>query len=121
MQIRKLSILLALTSIFAMGAAFAQESDDSTTTDGTNTDRQRPDREEMRKRRENMSDEEKQAMRERRQQRSKEHRAAKRERWESMSDEERQAARDRRHERRSSKDGHGHRGQRGGKQSKGES
>jgi len=120
MQIKKLSILLALTSIFAMGTAVAQESDDSTDTDSANTDRQRPDRDEIRKRRENMSDEEKQAVRDRRRNRSEEQRAARRERWEGMSDEERQAAKDKRHERRGSRDGHGDKGQRGGKHPQGE-
>ena len=50
----------------------------------------------MQHRRQNMTDEEKQAMREQRQARSADHRAKMRERWEGMSDEERQAARERR-------------------------
>ena len=120
MQIKKLSILLALTSVFAMGNALAQESEDSADTGGANTDRQRPNRDEMRKRRENMSDEERQAMRDRRRNRSEEQRAAMRERWEGMSDEERQAAKDKRHERRGSRDGHGGKGQKGGKHPQGE-
>ena len=80
MQIRKLSILLALASTFALGTATAQESDDPTT-DGAATERQRPNPEQTRQRRENVTDEQ---------------RAAARERREGMSDEQRQAARDKR-------------------------
>ena len=66
----------------------SQESGDSTDTEGAKTERQRPDREQARQRRENMSDED---------------RAAARERWDNMSDEDRQAARDKMRERRGGK------------------
>jgi len=99
MHIRKLPIVLALATTFALGTAVAQESDDSAATDSGVTDQQRPDRERIRNRRENMTEEE---------------RAAMRERWEGMSDEERQAARDKMRSHRGGKDGQrGHRQHRG--------
>lgn len=108
MQIRQLTTLL-LASALVVGVVSAQETDDTPAADSPAVG-QSQDREKMRQRRqnmtdeekqamrdrfENMSDEEKQAMRERRQARSAEQRAKKRERWESMSDEEREAARER--------------------------
>ena len=103
MQIRKLSVLFVLASTLATGTAIAQETDDSAGTDGAQTERQQPDRDQMRQRRENMSEEE---------------RAAARERWAGMSDDDRQAARNKMRERR----GGGQRGdgERGGKHPKGE-
>ena len=104
MNIKKLCVLLALTSSFALGSAIAQESDDPSATDGAATERQRPDSrqqrpdsKQQRQRRENMTDEQ---------------RAAARERWQGMSDEERQAARDKRGGR---GNGHGGKGGKGDK------
>ncbi len=94
MNIKKLCVLLALASTFALGSAIAQESDDSSATKGAATERQRPDREGQR--RENMTDEQ---------------RAAARDRWQGMSDEQRQTARDKRRSRES--------GGKGGKRGKG--
>jgi hypothetical protein len=104
MQIKKLSMLLILASTLATGTAIAQETDGATDTDDAQTERQRPDRDQARQRRENMSDED---------------RAAARERRENMSDEDRQAARDKMRSRRG---GEGQRpnGQRGGKQPNGD-
>ena len=70
MQIKKLSMLVILASTIAAGTAIAQETDGSTDTEGTKTDRQRPDRDQARQRRDNMSDEDRQAARDKRQQRS---------------------------------------------------
>ena len=88
MNIKKLCLLLALASTFALGTAIAQESDDPSAAEGAATERQRPDSRQQRpdsnqqrQRRGNMSDEQ---------------RAAARERWQGMSDSERQAARDKR-------------------------
>jgi hypothetical protein len=105
MNIKKFCVLLALASTFALGTAGAQESDDPSATEGAATERQRPDSNQQRQRRENMSDEQ---------------RAAARERWQGMSDSERQAARDKRGARgnggKGGKSGNGGgNGQRGGK------
>ena len=70
MRIKKLSMLVILASVLATGTAIAQETDGSTDTEGTKTERQRPDRDQARQRRENMSDEDRQAARDKRQQRS---------------------------------------------------
>ena len=105
MTLRKLAILLTLASSFAMGTALAQESDDSSGTEGAQTDRQRPAREPKRPRRENMTDEQ---------------RAAARERWQGMSDSERKAKRDKMRARHGGKDGQHRRGQRDGAPRKGE-
>ena len=104
MTLRKLAILLTLASSFAMGTALAQESDDPSATDGSQTDRQRPDREHQR-RRENMTDEQ---------------RAAARERWQGMSDSERKAKRVVMRARHGGKDGQHRRGKRDGAPRKGE-
>lgn len=105
MSIKKICVFLALTSTFALGTAIAQESHDPSATEGAATERQRPDSKQQRpdskqqrQRRENMTDEQ---------------RAAARERWNGMSDAERQAARDKRGAR-----GNGN-GRKGGKGSKG--
>jgi len=110
MHIRQFTTLL-LASALIMGVVSAQETPDTAAAADSPAVGQSQDREKMRQRRqnmsdeekqamrerfENMSDEEKQAMRERHQGRSADHRAKMRERWESMSDEERQAARERR-------------------------
>ena len=105
MQIKKLSVLVILASVLATGTVIAQETDGSTDTEGAKTDRQRPDRDQAKKRRDNMSEEE---------------RAAARERWDAMSDEDRQAARDKRQQRSGNREGQRARGQRGGKQPKGD-
>ena len=105
MRIRKLMTLMAIAASLSLGTAVAQENDEATDSEATTTERQRPDRDEMRKRRENMSDEQ---------------RAAMRERWEGMSSEERQAAREKMRARRGGKDRHGSRGQRNGKQRQGD-
>ena len=112
MNIKKICVLLALASTFALGAANAQESDDSSATEGAATDRQRPDREQQRPDREQQ--------RQRRDNMTDEQRAAARERWEGMSDADRQTARDKRHKRRGSKDGKRGKGQRGSDQRGGE-
>ena len=104
MQIKKLSMLLMLAFTLATGTAIAQETDGATDTDDAQTERQRPDRDQARQRRENMSDED---------------RAAARERRENMSDEDRQAARDKMRSRRGG-DGQRPNGQRGGKQPNGD-
>ncbi len=97
MNIRQLTALL-LASALAVGVVSAQEPADTATADrpavGQGQDREKmrqrrqnmtdEEKQAMRERFENMSDEEKQAMREKRQARSAEHRAKKRERWESM-------------------------------------
>ena len=116
MQIRQLTTLL-LASALVVGVVSAQETADTAAADGPAVG-QNQDREKMRQRRQNMTDEEKQAMRERfenmsdeekqavrekREARSGEHRAKMRERWESMSDEERQAARERKQNRQGGK------------------
>ncbi len=118
MHIRQLTTLL-LASALLVGVVSAQETVDTPAADRPSAG-QEQEREKMRQRRqnmtdeekqamrerfENMSDEEKQAMRERRQARSAEHRAKMRERWESMSDEERQAARERKQNRQGGKGG----------------
>jgi hypothetical protein len=105
MQIRKLSVLFVLASTLATGTAIAQETDDSAGTDGAQTERQRPDRDQMRQRRENMSEKE---------------RAAARERRDSMSDADRQAARNKMRERRGDGGGQRGNGERGSKHPKGE-
>ena len=97
MNIKSLCVLLALASTFAFGAANAQESDDPSA--------QRPDREQQRQRRDNMTAEQ---------------RAAARERWEGLSDEDRQAAKEKMHNRRGGKDGKRGKGQRGNGQRGGE-
>ena len=83
MNIKKLCVVLAVASTFAWGTAIAQESTDASASEGSTTERQRPDREQQgqRQRRENMTDEQ---------------RAAARERWQGMSDAERQAVKDKR-------------------------
>ena len=96
MNIKRFAITLALASTFALGTAIAQESDDSSAPEGAATERQRPDREQQRQRRENMTDEQ---------------RAAARERWQGMSDEQRQAARE---NRRGRGNGQGRKGGKGG-------
>ncbi len=102
--------MLLVASALSVGAAGAQETSSSDEGSDTAAAGQHRDRDQMRHRRqnmtdeeraarrerfENMSDEEKQAMRQRRQEQHAERRAAKRERWENMSEEERAAARDR--------------------------
>ncbi len=135
MQFRKFTALLLLSSTLAFGMAGAEESDvapgaSDTPVQGNtqNRDQTRKPRADMteeqkqamRERWESMSDEEKQAMRERRMAKSAEHRAKMRERWESMSDEERQEAREKmknrqggkgqRHDRQGGPEGHGETG-----------
>ncbi len=120
MQFRKFTALLLLSSTLAFGMAGAQETDVAPGASDTPAQGHQQNRDQTRKRRENMteeekqanrerwesmSDEEKQAMRERRQARSAEKRAKMRERWESMSDEERQAARERMKNRQGGKGG----------------
>jgi hypothetical protein len=79
-----------------LGSAIAQESD------GAATERQRPDRDQQRQRRENMMDEQ---------------RAAALERWQGMPDAGCQTARDKRGARGHGKGGKGGNGQRGGERS----
>jgi len=90
MTIRRFAVLATLASTLAFGTANAQESDDPAGTDGAQTERQRPDREQQRPRRENMTEEQ---------------RAAARERWQGMSEDERQAKRDKMRARHGGKDG----------------
>ena len=98
--------VMALT--FAVATSNAQESNDSSTAESPTAEKQRPagnrNNEQMRQRRESMTDEQ---------------RAAARERWQGMSDAERQAARDKRAARGNGKGGKGGKGgaggQRGGK------
>ena len=108
MNINKLGVIFVLAATFALGTAIAQESDDTPAPGGTASERQRPDSNQQRHRRENMTDEQ---------------RAAARERWQGMSDAERQTARDKRGARGHGKDGKGGKrgkggnGQRGGERS----
>lgn len=90
MNTKKLSVFLALASTFALDTAYAQEPDDTSVADDSAIEQQRPDREQRRLRRKNMTDEQ---------------RAAARERWDSMSDQERQSAKDKIRERRSGRRG----------------
>ena len=83
MHIRKLAIITILSTALAIGTAAAQE------TDAAEAAPQQPDREQLQKHRKPLSDEQ---------------RAAMRERWNAMSDEERQAARDKMRERRAKRD-----------------
>ena len=103
MNIKKLCVLLALASTFALGTAIAQESDDPSATEGAATERPRQDSKQQRPRRENVTDEQ---------------RAAARDRWQGMSDAERKAARDKRGSRGNGNGGKGGKGggsgQRGG-------
>ena len=105
MQIKKLSMLVILASTLATGTGVAQETDGATDSDAVKTERQRPDRDQARQRRANMSDEE---------------RAARRDRWNNMSEDDRQAARDKMRERRGNRDGQRPNGQRGRKHPKGD-
>ncbi len=110
MRLRKITTMLLVASALSVATAEAQETDGSAEGTDPTTQGQHRDRDQMghrrqtmtdeeraarRERFENMSDEEKQAMRQRRQEQHAERRAAKRERWENMSEEERAAARDR--------------------------
>jgi hypothetical protein len=102
MNITGFCIVFALASTFALGTAIAQESGDPPASEGAATERQRPDSNQQRQRRKNMTDEQ---------------RAAARERWQGMSDAERQSARDKRAARGNGRDGKGGKrghGQRGG-------
>ncbi len=127
MQFRKFTALLLMSSTLAFGMAGAEESDVAPGASDTPAQGNTQNHDQTRKRRADMSDEEKQAMRERwesmsdeEKQAVRERRAKMRERWESMSDEERQEAREKmknrqggkgqRHDRQGGPEGHGESG-----------
>lgn len=124
-----LTILIVTAGVLAFGASNAQETETPDNNDGTAPAEQRPERQHRPPRRENMteeqraaarerwesmSEEERAALRERRQKMSAEERAAKRERWQNMSEEERQAKREEMRARRGDKNGKHPGGKRGG-------
>lgn len=95
MRTRKFINALILASALAIGVVQGQESDQPEETTAPASDTPRPrisdeQRAAMRQRYENMSEEEKQAVRDKMQLR----RAERRARWDSMSDEQRQAVRE---------------------------
>lgn len=91
----KTGIIITLTSLLLAGAALAQEAPPGNPRDMTPEQREAA-RAEHRERWENMTDEERQAARENRQEKKKARREERRERWDNMSDEERQAVREKR-------------------------
>ena len=106
MRIRKITTMLLVASALAAAPISAEETDDTTEATDRPAEGQKRNHGQKRQRRENMTDEQKQAMRERFENMSdedkqamRERRDARRARWESMSDEERQAARERRKDR----------------------
>ncbi len=105
-------LLLATATLMTMSTAVAQDNPQREPRDMTAEERDAA-REARRANWENMSDEERAAVREKREQRKAVRRAERRERFESMSPEERQAMRERRQERRvrhHEQRGHGKRG-----------
>ena len=110
MTTRKYLVLLTLSLAFVYGSAYAQESDDPAAPEAATPREHRPDREqgpdrEHRKpRRENMTEEQ---------------RAAARERWQNMSQEERQAKREQMRARHGGKDGQHRGGKRHGQRPEG--
>lgn len=93
MRTRKIINALILASALAIGMAQGQESDPAPEAPASDAPRRQMSDEQraaMRQRYENMSDEEKQALRDKMQSR----RAERRAKWDAMSDEERQAARE---------------------------
>ncbi len=125
MRIRKITTMLLVASALAAAPISAEEADETADSTDTPAEGQKPNHGQKRHRRENMSDEEKQAMRARFENMSdedkqamrarfenmsdadkqamRERRDARRGRWESMSDEERQAAREKRENRKGDK------------------
>ena len=101
MRIRKITTMLLVASALAAAPIGAEETDDTTDSTDRPTEGQKRNDGQKRHRRENMTDEQKQAMRERFENMSdedkqamRERRDARRARWEGMSDDERQAARE---------------------------
>ena len=124
---RYLKILILTAGVWMFGSSNAQETETPDSNDSAAPAEQRPERQHRpphrqnmteeqraaaRERWESMSDEERAAVRERRQKMSAEERAAKRERWQNMTEEERAAKREEMRARRGGKEGQPPRGKR---------